>query len=81
MEILQARILEWATIPFSRVSSCSRDQTQGFCIGRQILYHLSHQTLGQCREGKYEGVRKEQYAEADEGQILKCLVYGFVYGQ
>jgi len=59
MEILQARILEWATIPFSRVSSCSRDQTQGFCVGRQILYHLSQQTLGQCREGKSKGVRGE----------------------
>jgi len=26
--ILQARILEWVTFPFSRVSSKSRDQTQ-----------------------------------------------------
>ena len=26
--ILQARILEWAAIPFSRVSSPSRDQTR-----------------------------------------------------
>ena len=26
--ILQTRILEWATIPFSRVSSQPRDQTQ-----------------------------------------------------
>ena len=30
-EILQARILEWVTFPFSRISSQSRDQTQVFC--------------------------------------------------
>ena len=37
--ILQARILEWATVPFSRRSSRSRDQTQVACIGRWIPYH------------------------------------------
>jgi len=42
-EILQARILEWAAIPFSRGSSPPRDQTWVSCIGRQILYPLSHQ--------------------------------------
>ena len=39
--ILQARILEWVAMPFSRGSSWSRDQTQvSFisCIGRQVLY-------------------------------------------
>ena len=41
--ILQARILEWVAIPFSRGSSQPRDQTWVSCIGRQILYHLSHQ--------------------------------------
>jgi len=30
--ILQARILEWAAISFSRGSSQSRDQTQVSCI-------------------------------------------------
>ena len=30
--ILQARILEWVAIPFSRGSSWPRDQTQVFCI-------------------------------------------------
>ena len=44
--ILQARILKWVAIPFSRGSSQPRDQT---CIsfvsyiGRRTLYHLSHQ--------------------------------------
>ena len=37
--ILQARILEWVAISFSRGSSWLRDQTYVFCIGRQILYH------------------------------------------
>ena len=40
--ILQARILEWIAISFSRGSSQPRDRTQVSCvscIGRQILYH------------------------------------------
>ena len=41
--ILQARILEWVTIPFSRESSQPRDRTWVSCLGRWILYHLSHQ--------------------------------------
>ena len=40
--ISQARILEWIAIPFSRVSSWLKNQAWVFCIGRQILYHLSH---------------------------------------
>ena len=39
---LQARILEWVAMPNSRGSSWLRDQTQVSCIGRQLLYHLSH---------------------------------------
>ena len=40
--ILQARIIQWVAICFSRRSSWSRDQTCiscVFCIGIQILYH------------------------------------------
>ena len=36
--ILQARILEWVAISFSRGSSWPRDRTHVSCIGRQILY-------------------------------------------
>ena len=36
--ILQARILEWVAISFSRGSSRPRDQTCVFCISRQILF-------------------------------------------
>ena len=40
--ILQARILEWVTMPFSRGSSPPRDRTHisyNACIGRWVLYH------------------------------------------
>ena len=42
--ILQARILEWGAIPFSRESSWPRDWTQVSCIvGRFFARYLSHQ--------------------------------------
>ena len=37
--IVQAKILEWVAISFSRGSSWPRVQTCICCIGRQILYH------------------------------------------
>ena len=37
--ISQARILEWVSIPSSRVSSWRRDRTCISCIGSLILYH------------------------------------------
>jgi len=37
--ILQAGILEWIAIFFSRGSSRPRDWTQVSCLGRHILYH------------------------------------------
>ena len=41
-EILQARILEWVAIPFSRESFQPRDRTQVLPHYRMILYPLSH---------------------------------------
>ena len=41
--ILQARILEWVAIPFSRGSSWPRNRNAGLLHCRQILYHPSHQ--------------------------------------
>ena len=41
--IFQARILEWGAIPFSRGLSWPRDWNWVTCIGRWILYQLSHQ--------------------------------------
>ena len=39
---LQARILEWVAIPFSRESFQPRDRTQVLPHYRMILYPLSH---------------------------------------
>ena len=39
--ILQARILVWVAIFFSRVSSWTRDPTLISCIGRRVLYHCT----------------------------------------
>ena len=36
--ILQARLLEWVAIPFSRGSSLPRDRTHISCIDRWIIY-------------------------------------------
>ena len=41
MEILQARILEWAVISFSRGSSQPKDPTQAFCIAGRLLAILA----------------------------------------
>ena len=41
--ILQARILKWIAIPFSRRSSQPRDQTRVSCIAGRFFDCLSHQ--------------------------------------
>ena len=41
--LLQARILEWVAISFSRGSSQLRDQTQVSCLAGRFFNHLSHQ--------------------------------------
>ena len=43
MEILQARILEWVAVPFSRGSFQLRDQTQVSHIAGGFLNQLSYQ--------------------------------------
>ena len=54
--ILQARILEWVVISFSRGSSQPRNANLGLLHCRQILYCLSH--LGSpVEEGQVEGPR------------------------
>ena len=45
--ILQARILEWVTFPFSRGSSQPRDQTWVFCIASRFF------TIWATREARY----------------------------
>ena len=49
--ILQARILEWVAISFSRGSSWPRDQTHisyVSCTGWWVLYHQHHKTMLNC---------------------------------
>ena len=41
--VLQAGILELVAISYSRGTSRCRDRTHIYCIGRRVLYHLSHQ--------------------------------------
>ena len=48
--ILQARVLKWVAISFTRESSQPRDQTQVSSIDRQMLYRLSHQGPAQWRK-------------------------------
>ena len=43
--ILQARVLEWVAISFSRGSSRPRDQTRVFRIVGRCFYRLSHQEM------------------------------------
>ena len=40
--ILQARILEWVAIPFSREFFPTQESNPGLLHCREILYHLSH---------------------------------------
>ena len=50
--ILQARILEWVTISFSRGSSQPRDRTQVSHIGgRRFNLWATKEALYQCRDG------------------------------
>ena len=65
--ILQARILEWVAISFSRGSSQPRDGSQVSCICRQVLYHLSHQ--GSCQ---YQGVPILSHSQVPEFSFLLC---------
>ena len=49
--ILQAGILEWVAISFSRGSSRPRDSACISCTGRWIPHHLSHQGSAVCAKG------------------------------
>ena len=48
--ILQARILEWVAVPFSRGSSQPGIE-QGLLDCRRLLYHLSHQKAQEYQTG------------------------------
>ena len=53
--ISQARILEWAAIPFPRESSQPRDQTQVSCIaGRFFTVWVTNKALDTLGNNKHE---------------------------
>ena len=54
-EILQARILEWLAVPFSRGSSWPRDQIRVSCV--KIKYHYMKIT---CRNGNLDSILKSE---------------------
>ena len=78
--ILQARILEWFAIPFSRGSSQSRDQTRVSRLAGGFFYQMSHKgspkiqliSLGQ--EDPLEESRA--YSKRTDSKIAECLVPG-----
>ena len=54
MQILQARILEWVAMPFSRVSSQPRDWTQVSLIaGGFFTIWATREALSLCRQSTY----------------------------
>ena len=72
--ILQARILEWVTISFSRGSSQCKDQTWVFPHYRQILYCLNHQESPiQWLLGHYFSPMSCSFSRLHQGVIRKGM--------
>ena len=67
--ILQARILEWAAIAFSRGIFLTQGSNPGPPHFRQTLYHPSHQGSGK-RKGKRQGhINKESQLKTQGPEI------------
>ena len=74
--ILQARILEWVAIPFSRGSSPPRDRTHVSyisCIGRWVLYHWCH--LGRASTEILKLYHSQFENQEIEAQTIKPLAH------
>ena len=69
--ISQVRILEWVTISFSRETSWPRVRTCTSCIGRWILYRLSHQ------EAPRVGKATSKSVGLGEGQVEAAVWWGY----
>ena len=67
--ILQARILEWVAIPFSRGSSRTRDRTRVSCITGRFF------TIWATREASRQHIKKQRHHFAHKGPY--CQSYGF----
>ena len=57
--ILQARILEWVAIPFSRESSRPRDQTQVIIVGKFFTWSSHREDFGSADYRPKETVYKD----------------------
>ena len=71
--ILQARILEWVAIPFSRGASWPRNRTWGSCITGKFF------TIWATREAKGEKKRLQdqnwdKFVEANFASMWKCFL-------
>ena len=78
--LLQAKILEWLAIPFSRASFWPRDQTRVSCIAGRFFCHLSHQGSPKSTDmgihSFFQGIFLTQGLNPDPlhcRQILYCL--------
>ena len=75
-EILQARILEWVAIPFSRGSSRPRDQTQFSCIaGRFFIIWATREA-----QVKSEGLKEPIWAITFIWISRPCLLKPDLFG-
>ena len=72
--ILQARILKWVAISFSRGSSLPRDQSSVSYIGGWILYRLSH--LGSPYSAVYAFIHL--FSTHTEAQLCALVQYAVV---
>ena len=68
--ILQARILEWVTISYTRGSSRLRDQTPISYTGRQIIYHF---TTWEAVEAK--SIWREVCGRGGEAMLVSILAF------
>ena len=75
--ISQARILEWVAVPFSRGSSQPRNQVQVSCIGKQTLYHLSHQGSLMALEEDRSQLRTRAWDRWSLGQLTNVCLQRF----
>ena len=74
---LQARILEWVTLPFSRGSSQPRDQTQVSGIAGGFFYQLSHEWRPSIREWVADSFSSGSSWPRNWTRV-SCIVGGFL---
>ena len=74
---LQARILEWVTLPFSRGSSQPRDQTQVSGIAGGFFYQLSHEWRPSIRERVADSFSSGSSWPRNWTRV-SCIVGGFL---